>query len=61
MSMIQNFIDKHNLSDYRLDQFNQHFYKEAVNSYDEFTTFSKVLRKKLKNDFVFSTLKVENC
>lgn len=57
--MIQNFLKERNQPDYRLGQFNHHFYQELVESFDEITTWSKDLRQELKDDILFSTLKKE--
>jgi 23S rRNA (adenine2503-C2)-methyltransferase len=54
--MIEDFANKNNLKDYRIDQFNEQYYKYAITSFDELTTWPKELREKLKKDVEFSTL-----
>lgn len=54
--MIKDFATKHNLKGYRIDQFNNQFYKQAINSFEELTTWPKDLREKLKKEVEFSTL-----
>jgi 23S rRNA (adenine2503-C2)-methyltransferase len=54
--MIEDFANKNGLKDYRIDQFNEQYYKYAITSFDELTTWPKELREKLKKDVEFSTL-----
>lgn len=54
--MISDFIQKQQLPAYREKQFFQAFYKEYISSFDELTTWPKILREQLKNDVPFSTL-----
>ena len=54
--MIGEFAIRNNLPDYRIDQFNNQFYKQTITSFDELTTWSKDLRVKLKDEVEFSTL-----
>lgn len=54
--MIEDFANKNDIKDYRIDQFNEQFYKHAISSFDELTTWSKDLREKLKKEVTFSTL-----
>jgi 23S rRNA (adenine2503-C2)-methyltransferase len=56
-AMIEDFANKYSLKDYRINQFNELFYKQAINSFDELTTWPKDLREKLKKEIPFSTLK----
>jgi 23S rRNA (adenine2503-C2)-methyltransferase len=55
-AMIDEFATNHNLASYRIDQFNNQFYKQGIKSFDELTTWSKDLREKLKEEIEFSTL-----
>jgi 23S rRNA (adenine2503-C2)-methyltransferase len=55
--MLENFSEK--LPKFRIDQFNDQFYKHAINSFDELTNWSKPLRDKLKQEIEFSTLEFE--
>lgn len=54
--MINDFAEKNKLPKYRIDQFNQFFYKDFGNSFDELFTWSKDLRDKLKQEFEFTTV-----
>jgi 23S rRNA (adenine2503-C2)-methyltransferase len=54
--MIEEFATNYNLANYRIDQFNNQFYKQGIKSFDELTTWSKDLREKLKEELEFSTL-----
>jgi adenine C2-methylase RlmN of 23S rRNA A2503 and tRNA A37 len=56
-AMIKQFANKYSLKDYRINQFNEQFYKQVINSFDELTTWPKDLREKLKKEVSFSTLK----
>lgn len=56
---IKNFIKKADLASYRLDQFNQAYYKQLISSFDELTTWSKELRQELKDSVEFISLKKE--
>lgn len=55
--MFKNFVEKHNLQNYRLDQLYQQYYKDCINSWDELTTWPIDLREKLKEEIPFSKLK----
>lgn len=55
--MIKTFSNKLNLQKYRIKQFNEQYYQEAISSWDELTTWSKDLREQLKKEIPFSTLK----
>lgn len=54
--MIEEFANKHNLPSYRIDQFNNQFYKNGIKSIEELTTWSKDLRELLKKEVEFTTL-----
>jgi 23S rRNA (adenine2503-C2)-methyltransferase len=54
--MIEDFATINNLPDYRIDQFNNQFYKQAITSFDELSTWPKDLREKLKGELEFFTL-----
>ena len=54
--MITEFANKYNLPKYKIDQFNEQYYKSAIKSFDELTTWSKDLRELLKKEIEFSTL-----
>jgi 23S rRNA (adenine2503-C2)-methyltransferase len=54
--MIEDFANENNLKDYRVDQFNEQFYKHGITSFDELTTWPKDLREELKEQVDFSTL-----
>jgi 23S rRNA (adenine2503-C2)-methyltransferase len=54
--MLEQFANSNNLASYRIEQFNNHFYKQAINSFDELSTWPKDLREKLKKEVEFSTL-----
>ncbi len=54
--VIESFIEKHNLPKYRLNQFNEQFYKQAIHSFDELTTWPKDLREQLKKELEFNSL-----
>ena len=54
--MIQAFAEKYNLQKYRIDQFNDQFYKQSISSFDELTNWSKDLREKLKQEVDFMSL-----
>jgi len=54
--MIKEFAKKYSLKRYRIDQFNQKYYKEYISSWDELTTWSKELREKVKKEIPFSKL-----
>jgi 23S rRNA (adenine2503-C2)-methyltransferase len=55
-AMIYEFANKNKLQKYRVDQFNDQFYKQAINSFDELTTWPSNIREKLKKEVEFSTL-----
>ncbi|KKQ34222.1 MAG: putative dual-specificity RNA methyltransferase RlmN [candidate division WS6 bacterium GW2011_GWA2_37_6] len=54
--MIENFAEKHKLPGFRIKQFDKAFYQEAINSFDELTTWPKDLREKLNDEGPFSSL-----
>lgn len=55
--MIESFINKNKLPSYRIDQFNNQFYKQKINSFDELTTWPEDLREKLKKEVSFFSLR----
>jgi 23S rRNA (adenine2503-C2)-methyltransferase len=55
--MIEEKIKELELPRYRLDQFNKQYYQEAVDSWDNLTTWPKELREKVKNEIPFIKLK----
>ncbi|HKZ34438.1 MAG TPA: 23S rRNA (adenine(2503)-C(2))-methyltransferase RlmN [Patescibacteria group bacterium] len=57
--MIEQFAKDHNLPSYRLNQFYLAFYKQAISSFDELTTWPKELREELKTKVLFSSLTLE--
>ena len=54
--MIDDFLAKHKQPKYRLTQFNCAFYQDFISSYDELTTWPKVVRTQLVQEVPFSTL-----
>ncbi|MCD4811520.1 23S rRNA (adenine(2503)-C(2))-methyltransferase RlmN [bacterium] len=54
--MIEHFANTHNLPKYKIDQFNNQYYKQAIPSFDKLSTWSKELRELLKQEVEFSTL-----
>ncbi len=54
--MIEQFAKKYGLPKYRINQFNQKYYKEYISSFDELTTWPKDLRENLKLEIPFSKL-----
>jgi len=54
--MIDDFIKKYNLPEFRRKQFNQAFYRDLISSFNELTTWPKDLREKLNQDIPFSTI-----
>jgi len=56
MFNIENFLQERQQPSYRLQQFNQHYYQQLIESFDELTTWSKDLREQLKQEFSFSSL-----
>lgn len=54
--MIQEFATKHKLPKFRVDQFNQQFYQQAIESFDELSNWGKDLREKLKQEVEFMSL-----
>jgi 23S rRNA (adenine2503-C2)-methyltransferase len=54
--MFKQFIEKHNLQKYRLQQLHELFYKNPINSWDELTTWPLDLRERIKEEIPFSTL-----
>lgn len=57
--MIEEFVQKHNLPKYRVQQFNRFFYKEAGTSFEGLSTWSKDLRELLAKEVDFTTLVAE--
>jgi len=55
--MIEKFLKKKKVPSYKQKQFNELFYKHAISSFDELTTWSEKLRFELKEKIPFSTLK----
>lgn len=51
--MFEEFVERHNLPKYRIKQFNQHFYEQAVDSFEEMSTFSKDVRNKMQEELTF--------
>ena len=54
--MFKQFIEKHNLPKYRLQQLYELYYKNPINSWDELTTWPLELREKIEKEIPFSTL-----
>jgi 23S rRNA (adenine2503-C2)-methyltransferase len=54
--MFEEFVLKHNLQRYRLDQIYQQYYKDSIGSWDELTTWPLELRENLKQEIAFSKL-----
>jgi 23S rRNA (adenine2503-C2)-methyltransferase len=54
--MITDFAEKNKLPKFRIQQFNQFFYKEIGESFDELFTWPKDLKEKLKQEIEFSTI-----
>lgn len=54
--MIEDFISKNKLPNYRLDQFNKAYYKDLISDFSEITTWPIPLREKLAEEFEFSTI-----
>ena len=54
--MIEQFANAQNIPKYRIDQFNNQYYKQAILSFDELTTWPKDLRELLKQKIDFSAL-----
>ena len=54
--MIEQFIEKYNLPDYRKIQLYTQYYKNLISSWDELTTWPNDLRQKLKDEIPFSSL-----
>lgn len=54
--MIEDFVLKHKLAQFRISQFNEQFYTQAIDSFDELTTWPQTLREELKKEVEFSTL-----
>jgi len=54
--VIQEFAKKHNLPKYRIDQFNQQFFQQAIESFDELSNWGKDLRDSLKEEVEFMVL-----
>jgi 23S rRNA (adenine2503-C2)-methyltransferase len=57
--MIEEFSLKYKLPKYRIEQFNQQFYRQAIGSFDELSNWSKDLREKLKAEIDFMSLEVD--
>ncbi|NMB57198.1 23S rRNA (adenine(2503)-C(2))-methyltransferase RlmN [Candidatus Beckwithbacteria bacterium] len=56
--MISDFIQKYNLPNFRIKQFNQAFYHDLIENWEDFFTWPKDLREKLKQEIPFSTLEI---
>lgn len=54
--MITEFAVKHNLPSFRIKQFNKAFYEEAIESFEDLTTWPKDLRLKLAKEVDFMSL-----
>jgi len=54
--MIDDFIKKNNLPEFRKTQFYTQYYKNAILSFDELSNWSKDLRESLKKDVEFSSI-----
>lgn len=54
--MIKDFIKDNKLKPYRINQFNNQYYRDLIDSFDELTTWPKDLREKLKEEICFSSL-----
>jgi 23S rRNA (adenine2503-C2)-methyltransferase len=50
------WVDAHKLPKYRINQFNQAFYREYISTFDELTTWPIDLRKELASEIPFSTI-----
>lgn len=57
--MIESFIKKYKLPSFRLTQFNNHFYKEAVTSFRHFSSWPKELRDTISKELSFSSIEVK--
>ncbi|WKZ28255.1 MAG: 23S rRNA (adenine(2503)-C(2))-methyltransferase RlmN [Candidatus Dojkabacteria bacterium] len=57
--MIDEFASTNKLPAFRLKQFNEQFYKSAVNSFDEITNWPAALRENLSKSEKFSVLKID--
>lgn len=55
--MIEEFVEKYNLPRYRIQQFTDAYYKQAISSYQELSTWSKELREAIDREVPFSRLK----
>lgn len=60
MQSVVDFLQARNQPDYRLDQFNQHFYQQFIHSFAQLTTWSKQLRSELADEVEFSSLEPIN-
>ena len=56
----EEFLKKNNQPSFRLKQLNLALYKQYIEDWSEFTTWSKELREKIAQEFDFNTLKVIN-
>ena len=56
--MIEQFSKKYNLPNYRIDQFNNQYYKNLISSFDDLSTWPKDLINKLKKEVKFSSIKL---
>jgi 23S rRNA (adenine2503-C2)-methyltransferase len=54
--MIEEFSKKNSLPSYRIDQFNNQYYQQGIDSFEELSTWPKDLREKLKEEMEFTTL-----
>lgn len=60
MAMFDDFIQKNNLPKFRQKQLEEAFYQQAINSFDELTTWPKNLREQLKSEVEFIRLEAKN-
>lgn len=58
---IKKFLLKNNFKEFHLKQINEWIYKKNVSSFDEMSTLSLELRKKLKENFNLYSLKIKQC
>lgn len=57
--MITKFAEENGLPAFRIKQFNQQFYQQAINSFDELSNWPKDLRSKLIEEVEFCSLNVD--
>ena len=56
-TMIEDFANRNDLKNYRIEQFNEQFYKQAISSFDQLSTWPRDLRDKIGKEIEFSTIK----